>query len=204
MSISEITSSNITAKWEAVDCIHQNGDVAGYLVEYGIVESESKQNMFVSGGSVTETTISNLTPSTTYTVRVAAVNDAGTGIFSNCTSIMTLGITNHSSIDELCTTFTLIIVEAAVLTADTITATSISILWTSAGTENVSYVVTWQTDDVGGCSAGNDTGSMYITDGSTSYDIIGLEEDSSYMIIVTASNSAGSSAVSNMHCQCND
>ena len=84
------------------------------------------------------------------------------------------------------------------MTADTITATSISLLWTSAGTEGVSYVVTWQTDDVGGCSGGNDTGSMNINDGSTSYDIIGLEEDSSYnMIIVTASNSAGSSAVSN-------
>ena len=92
MSISEITSSNITVKWGAVDCVHQNGDIAGYLFEYGIVESESKQNMSVSGGSVTETTISNLTPSATYTVQVAAVNDAGTGIFSNSTSIMTLGI----------------------------------------------------------------------------------------------------------------
>ena len=83
------------------------------------------------------------------------------------------------------------------MTADNITSTSISLSWTSAGSEGVSYVVTWQTDDVGGCSGGNDTGSMNITDGSTSYDIIGLEEDSSYMITVTASNSAGSSAVSN-------
>ena len=92
MSISEITSSNITVKWGAVDCIHQNGDIAGYLVEYGVVGSESKENMSVSGGSVTETTISNLTPSATYTVQVAGTNDAGTGVFSNSTSIMTLGI----------------------------------------------------------------------------------------------------------------
>ena len=83
------------------------------------------------------------------------------------------------------------------MTADNITATSISLSWTSAGSEGVSYVVTWQTDDVGGCSGGNDTGSTTITDGSTSYDITELEEDSSYMITVTASNSAGSSAVSN-------
>ena len=84
------------------------------------------------------------------------------------------------------------------MTADNITATSISLSWISAGSEGVSYVVTWQTDDVGGCSGGNDTGSMNINDGSTSYDIMELEEDSSYnMIIVTASNSAGSSAVSN-------
>ena len=92
MSISEITSSNITVKWGAVDCIHQNGDVAGYLVEYGMVESESIQNISVSGGSVTETTISNLTSSTTYNVQVAGTNDAGTGVFSNSISIMTLGI----------------------------------------------------------------------------------------------------------------
>ena len=39
--------------------------------------------------------------------------------------------------------------------------------------------------------------STTITDGSTSYDIMGLEEDSSYTITVTASNSVGSSAVSN-------
>ena len=83
------------------------------------------------------------------------------------------------------------------MTADNITSTSISLSWTSAGSEGVSYVVTWQTDDVGGCSGGNDTGSTTITDGSTSYDITELEEDSSYMIIVTASNSAGSSVDSN-------
>ena len=55
----------------------------------------------------------------------------------------------------------------------------------------------WETDDIGGCSGGSDMDSTTITDGSTSYDIMGLEEDSSYTITVTASNSAGSSAVSN-------
>ena len=38
-------------------------------------------------------------------------------------------------------------------------------------------------------------GSATITDGSTNYDIMGLEEDSSYSITVTATNAAGSSAV---------
>ena len=56
----------------------------------------------------------------------------------------------------------------------------------------------WQTDDVGGCSGGSDMGSTTITDDSiASYDITELEEDSTYSITVTASNSAGSSAVSN-------
>ena len=41
-----------------------------------------------------------------------------------------------------------------------------------------------------------DEGNATIIDGSTSYDIMGLEEDSNYTIIVTATNIAGSSAVS--------
>ena len=78
-----------------------------------------------------------------------------------------------------------------------VTATSISLSWTSAGSEAVSYEVMWETDDIGGCSGGSDMDSTTITGGSTSYDIMGLEEDSSYTITVTASNSAGSSGVSN-------
>ena len=86
---------------------------------------------------------------------------------------------------------------APVLSAGTTTATSISLSWTSAGSDAVSYEVMWETDDIGGCSGRSDINSVTITDGSTSYDIMGLEEDSSYTITVTASNSAGSSAVSN-------
>ena len=86
------------------------------------------------------------------------------------------------------------LVEAPVLSAGTSTATSISLSWTSAGSEDVSYEVMWETDDIGGCSGGSDMDSTTITDG---YNIMGLEEDSSYTITVTASNSAGSSAVSN-------
>ena len=55
----------------------------------------------------------------------------------------------------------------------------------------------WETDDVGGCSGSSDMDSTTITDDSISYEITELEEDSTYSITVTASNSAGSSAVSN-------
>ena len=54
----------------------------------------------------------------------------------------------------------------------------------------------WETDAVGGCSGGSDTGSATITDDTASYEIMVLEEDSTYSITVTASNSAGSSALS--------
>ena len=53
----------------------------------------------------------------------------------------------------------------------------------------------WQRDTSGECSD-KDEGNATITDGSTSYDILGLEEDSSYTIIVTATNIAGSRVVS--------
>ena len=53
----------------------------------------------------------------------------------------------------------------------------------------------WQRDTSGECSD-EDEGSATITDVSTSYDIMGLEADSNYSITVTATNVAGSSAVS--------
>ena len=52
----------------------------------------------------------------------------------------------------------------------------------------------WQRDTSGECSD-EDEDSATITD--TSYDITGLEEDSSYSITVRASNTAGSSEDSN-------
>ena len=81
------------------------------------------------------------------------------------------------------------------VTVDTTTATSISLSWTSAGSEVDSYEVMWQRDTSGECPD-EDEDSISLTDGSTSYDIMGLEEDSSYGFTVTASNAAGS-AVSN-------
>ena len=87
-------------------------------------------------------------------------------------------------------------VAVPVLTADSPTATSISLSWTSGGSEGVSYEVEWQRNTSVGCSD-EDQDSTTITDGSTSYTISGLEEDSRYTITVTASNTAGSSEVSN-------
>ena len=79
-----------------------------------------------------------------------------------------------------------------VITVST-TATSI-IISGGVSSDSVadSYEVMWQTNDVGGCSGGSDMDSTTINSGSiTSYEIMGLEEDSRYIITVTASNSAG-------------
>ena len=42
----------------------------------------STQTVSVSGGATTETTISGLLSSTNYSIEVAAVNSAGTGVYS--------------------------------------------------------------------------------------------------------------------------
>ena len=54
----------------------------------------------------------------------------------------------------------------------------------------------WQRDTSGECPD-EDEDSATISGGSTSYNIMGLEEDSSYSITVTANYRVGSNAVSN-------
>ena len=83
------------------------------------------------------------------------------------------------------------------MTADTTTATTITISWTSAGSEDVSYEVMWERDTSLKCTGFSHVDSTTIIDDSTSYDITELEEDSTYSITVIASNSVPSSAVSN-------
>ena len=92
VSVFGVTSSSITVQWEAVDCIHRNGDITGYAVRYGVQGSGSTQTVSVSGGEAMQTAISGLMPSTTYSIEVAAVNNAGTGMYSDAVADLTLGI----------------------------------------------------------------------------------------------------------------
>ena len=91
VSTSDVTFSSITIQWGRVDCIHRNGDITGYSVQYSIQGSDTAQTLTVSGGATTNTTISGLDSSTMYEIEVAAVNSAGTGVYSNFTTQMTAG-----------------------------------------------------------------------------------------------------------------
>ena len=75
--VSEVTSSSIIVHWEAVPCIHHNGDITGYSVHYE-GETVSVSGDFSGGMYV----ISNLEPSTFYSIQVAAVNDDLIGPYS--------------------------------------------------------------------------------------------------------------------------
>ena len=92
-----MTSSTVTVHWRPVDCIHHNGDITGYTVQYGGVGSGNLMTVDVSESIVTEANITNLTSSTAYFFQVAAVNSAGIGIYSDTWMVTTL--------DSECITF---------------------------------------------------------------------------------------------------
>ena len=91
VSTSDITSSTIVLQWEPVDCIHRNGDITGYSVQYVVQGSGSTVTMNVYGDTTTEAKISGLNSATNYSIEVAAVNGAGTGNYSNSISATTSG-----------------------------------------------------------------------------------------------------------------
>ena len=77
VSVYALNSTAITVQWGPVDCIHRNGDITGYSVQYGSetvsVSGDSSGGMYV---------ISGLMPSTTYSIQVAAETSNGTGPYS--------------------------------------------------------------------------------------------------------------------------
>ena len=71
-----------------MNCIDHNGDIEGYSVRY---EAQGTQTLNVSEGDTTEATIFGLMHGTQYTIEVAAVTNAGIGIYSGSISSFTLG-----------------------------------------------------------------------------------------------------------------
>ena len=71
-----------------MECRNQNGEIIGYRVRYG--EAGSSEVQMVSGDSSGGmTTITGLNRETLYTVQVAAVTSAGTGVYSQLQTIET-------------------------------------------------------------------------------------------------------------------
>ena len=70
-------------------CIDRNGDITGYRIR-AITSGEDDRIETV--GDDREATISGLTPSTEYTVSVAAVNNQDTGPYSAGMMVETAGM----------------------------------------------------------------------------------------------------------------
>ena len=91
---SGVTSSTITVQWGPVDCIDRNGVITGYSVRYGVqgtAEGDRTVKMATGDSSGGMYTISGLSAATVYTVEVAAVNSAGTGVYSSPIDQLTSG-----------------------------------------------------------------------------------------------------------------
>ena len=79
-----MTSSSITVQWGAVNCIHRNGDITGYSVRYGVQGSGEGDTVELASGDSSGGMyqISGLSAAAVYTIEVAAVTNAGTGVYS--------------------------------------------------------------------------------------------------------------------------
>ena len=77
--MSSSTRDTITVQWEEVDCIDRNGLITGYRIR---AMTSREDDRIETVDDVREDTISELSPSTEYTVSVAAVNSQGTGPYS--------------------------------------------------------------------------------------------------------------------------
>ena len=86
-----MTSSSVIVQWEQVDFKDRNGDITGYSVQYGVHWSGHSNTLNVSGGKTTEAIISDLKSATDYSIKVAAVNSAGTGVYSDPIYALTIG-----------------------------------------------------------------------------------------------------------------
>ena len=60
-------------------------------MRYGVQGSGSTQTESVSGGATTEAIISGLAAGTNYDIEVAALNSAGTGVYSDPLTVLTSG-----------------------------------------------------------------------------------------------------------------
>ena len=86
-----MTKSSITVQWGPVECIHRNGEITGYIVQYGVYGSETVRNMSIPEGDTNRATMLGLKSATSYYIEVAAVNRAGTGVFSAPLIVTTQG-----------------------------------------------------------------------------------------------------------------
>ena len=80
----EVNRYNVTIQWEKLVCIKLNGEISGYVIQYGEMSNIERDEEMIPGtgdeGGVY--TITGLTPATDYTIGIAAFSDSGTGPFS--------------------------------------------------------------------------------------------------------------------------
>jgi len=88
----KISSTNIIIAWDAVNCTERNSNITGYVVRFTPPSTSGNDSVMVTGtgdagGMVT---IDGLTPSTQYSIQVAAINsDGNVGLVATSLSVTT-------------------------------------------------------------------------------------------------------------------
>ena len=185
--VSEVTFSSITVHWEPVDCIQRNGDITGYSVQYGETSSAVGGETYTSVTHVTHVTISGLTPSTEYTVSVAAINIIDAGIFSGEVVQQTAG--DYPKYFSYSLTFVNMHVDVLSVSVISSSATSLTISWSLAdGLTATDYTISYSNTD---CPLDIHDSIANSGPSQTIYNLTGLEEGSEYSITVTVTLSNG-------------
>ena len=94
LTAKNVTDTLVELTWNREDCHGRNGEITGYVVQYN-EDSDSddvmtKSVVLIEGEPSQNCTIDSLSPSTSYTFQVAAVNANGTGPLSEPYCVTTL------------------------------------------------------------------------------------------------------------------
>ena len=163
--------------------------ITGYIVE-ARTSGEADRTVNVNDGSSREATVSGLTPSTEYTVTVAAVNSAGTGPIRSI-AIETPGESVWFPLTYYRTMFSS--PDGLSVSVISSTTTSLTISWALVeGVTATSYSISYSATDTD-CFTDSNTMIPPIAGSETMYTLPGLEEGTEYSITVTATLTGGGS-----------
>ena len=82
--VTSIGTTFLFIMWNPLDCEKQNGPITNYIVEYTAGDTS-----LTASADTTSYSLTGLVPCTNYSIRVAAVNEAGIGGFSEAVSEIT-------------------------------------------------------------------------------------------------------------------
>ena len=176
MIVLEDTTTSITLQWEAVDCINRNGNVTGYSLLIGNME-----NMLYRDSSDTRVALSGLSPSTTYTIQVAAVNTTGIGSYSSPINTSRDGECGMHRCNR-CTRYNIHLLRFS----RHLTSLRVSL---EVNTEATSYDIAYVNINNTGCF--HDSNTHSVNGNENTLVLSDLQENTEYLITVTALLSDG-------------
>jgi len=174
---SNLQSSNITETSVNLTWTDNANNEDGFIVLQS-TDNNTFDQVATTGANSSGKVISGLAPGTTFFFKVYAYNGDGNSAYSNAIEVTT---------DEMVTTPD----APANLNASNISTSSLSLNWNDNANDEDNYTVQISNDNV------SFTNEKTLSANSTSSEITGLNDNTTYYFRVFASNSAGNSGYSN-------